>query len=100
MATKKRKTAKAKYTSIRGSKKVPLKGARVVAAAPADERVEVTIRLRPRTKLPSAAAMLKATDGPIQQLTHKQYDALYGADPKDVTQTKNLPKSTICRWCE
>ena len=81
-----------KMAPIRGSEKRPLRGARVVAPAPADERLEVTIRLRPKNALPSAQDMLKLSGAPIQPLTHGQYEQRYGADPKDIALIRKFAK--------
>jgi kumamolisin len=81
-----------KMAQILGSEQRPLRGARVVAAAPADERFEVTVRLRPKTALPAAQDMLKLSGIPVQPLTHKQYEQRYGADPKDLGLIRNFAK--------
>jgi hypothetical protein len=57
-----------KLVAVRGSKKVPLEGARVIAPAPADERLEVTMRLRPMHKLPNADEMFQPPAGPRRYL--------------------------------
>jgi kumamolisin len=77
---------------ILGSDKQPLRGARVVAAAPADERFEVTVRLRPKTALPIAQDMLKLSGAPLRPLTHEQYEQSYGADPKDLALLRKFAK--------
>ncbi len=73
-----------KMVSITGSEKQPLKDARVVAPAPSDERLEVTVRVRPRIALPQPQEMLKFSGAPLEQLTHEQYEERYGADAKDL----------------
>ena len=50
-----------KMVLIRGSRKQPLPGATEIAPAPRDERLEVTVRLRPKTPLPKASDMLTAS---------------------------------------
>src|SRR5712691_2718276 len=73
-----------KMVSITGSEKQPLNEARVVAPAPSDERLEVTVRVRPRSALPQPQEMLKFSGAPLEQLTHEQYEERYGADAKDL----------------
>jgi kumamolisin len=73
-----------KMVSIPGSQKQPVRDARIVAPAPSDERLEVTVRVRPKNPLPKAEDMLKLSAAPLEQLTHEQYDERYGADPKDL----------------
>jgi kumamolisin len=79
-----------KMVSIPGSKKKPLREAKVIAAAPSDERVEVTVRVRPKNALPKAQDMLTASGGPLPQLTHKQYEERYGADAKDLASVRKF----------
>jgi kumamolisin len=84
--------ASKKLVSIPGSRKQPLKNAKVVAPAPSDERLEVTVRVRPRNPLPKAQDMLKLSGAPLQQLTHAQYEARYGADAKDIALVRKFAK--------
>jgi kumamolisin len=73
-----------KMIAIPGSEKRVFRNAHVVAPAPSDERLEVTVRVRPKTELPSAQDMLKLSSAPLKPLTHAQYEKQYGADPKDL----------------
>jgi kumamolisin len=81
--------ASAKMVSIPGSKKEPYQGATVVGPAPADERLEVTVRLRPKNPLPD---MLSAV-GPVQTVTHEQYEKLYGASASDIAEVNKFAKA-------
>jgi kumamolisin len=85
--------AKKQMVAIPGSEKRPLAHARAVARSPADERLEVTLRLRPRTPLPDAASMLQPSRQPQRTLTRQAYNARYGADPKDVTRIRRFAKT-------
>jgi kumamolisin len=76
---------------LRGSERKPLEGARVVAPAPASERLQVTVRIRPKTPLPGAAAW-EAGSGLQQPISHEQYEAAYGADPKDLTAVEEFAR--------
>lgn len=86
-------TQKVRMAQIPGSKKVPLQGARVVSAVPLTERFEVTIRLRQRKTPPKTMTKIKASTAKKKLLTHAEYDALYGADPKDIQKVIRFAKS-------
>ena len=77
---------------IPGSQKKPLKNAKVIAPAPADERLEVTVRLHPRNPLPKAQDLLRLSEVPLQQLTHAQYEERYGAGDKDIALVRKFAK--------
>ncbi len=80
-----------KTVAVRGSKKNPLPGARVIAPAAPDERVEVTIRIRPRHPLPPKADLLAPLARP-PILDHAAFEKRYGADPKDVAKVRKFAK--------
>src|SRR5271169_3468049 len=82
--------ASKKMVSIPGSRKQPLKNATVVAPAPSDERLEVTVRVRRRNPLPKAEDMLELSGAPLQQMTHDQYEESYGADAKDIALVRKF----------
>ncbi len=76
-----------KMVPIQDSKKVPFRDATVLGPAPADERLEVTVRLRPRTPLPTAQSMLQPSYVP-QQYSHEELEAKHGADPADIEKVR------------
>jgi kumamolisin len=84
--------ATTKLVSIPGSNKKPFRDAKVIAAAPSDERLEVTVRIRPRNPLPDPQDMLKLSAEPMRQLTHEQYEKSYGASAKDIALVKKFAK--------
>ena len=84
--------ASKKMVAIPGSQRQPYRNARVVALAPSDERLEVTIRVRPKNSLPKAQDMLKLSTDPLSQLTHEQYEERYGADAKDLALVGKFAK--------
>jgi kumamolisin len=86
--------ASKKMVSIPGSEKQPLKDAHVVGPAPSDERLEVTVRIRPKNALPEAQDLLKLSGTPLGQLTHEQYEERYGADPKDLALVRKFAKES------
>jgi kumamolisin len=82
--------ASKKTVPLTGSEKRPLPDARVIAPAPPDERLEVTVRLRPKTPLPDPASLLQPSKDPAPILTRQEYNARYGADPKDVARVRRF----------
>jgi kumamolisin len=82
--------AKTKMVPIPGSQKIPLPNAESQGPAPADERLEVTVRLRPRTALPKASDMLQPFKAPAQMLSHDEYEERYGAAPQDMAQVRKF----------
>jgi len=81
-----------KMVSIPGSQKQPYRNARVVAPAPSDERLEVTLRIRPKNALPKPQDMLKLSGTPLKQLTHEQYEQQHGAYAKDFVLLRKFAK--------
>ena len=89
-----------KMVAIPGSKKVPFRDATPIGPAPADERLEVTLRLRAKNALPKAQDLLKPSGTPLQQLTHAEFDDRYGADPADIELVRKFAednKLTVVR---
>ena len=78
-----------KKVPIKGSQKVPLPNATVLAPAPPDERLEVTVRVRPRNPLPTASSMLKP-NAQVSAITHEEYEKNYAADAKDLAAVKKF----------
>ncbi len=75
---------------IKGSKKTPYKGAKAIGPAPADERLEVTVRLRAKNALPAAEEMLKASNTPVAQMTHEEFEQKHGADAADIARVRQF----------
>src|SRR5215831_15984108 len=84
---------KTKGTAIPGSTKAPLPGATAIAAAPPDERLEVTVRLRPKTPLPTMRDMLALSSTPIPILTHDEYEKKYGSPEADFALVRKFAKA-------
>jgi len=92
--------AKKGMVAIPGSKKVPFRNAQAIGPAPADERLEVTLRLRARSALPKAQDLLKPSSVPLQQLTHAEFEDRHGADPADIERIRKFAedhKLTVVR---
>ena len=82
---------------IRGSERQPLYGAQAVGAVPADERFEVTVRVRRKTPLPSTTAAGFQTDqkpGQRRYLDRNEYVAAHGADPADLAKVEAFSQDT------
>ncbi len=83
---------------VLGSERSPLPGSRSVGPADPNERLEVTLRLRSRsgTKLQSLVDhIIKAAPGSRggpRRLTHKQFEAVHGAEPADVKKVEAFAK--------
>jgi kumamolisin len=74
-----------KHVPIEGSEREPVDGAHRVGPAPPDERVEVTVVVRPRATEPDALELLSAqSPGERRHLTRGAYERAIGADPADV----------------
>jgi kumamolisin len=86
------KNSKKKLVPIAGSKKTPYRNAQVIASAPSDERLEVSVRIRPKNSLPTAEDMLQPSNGPLQQLTHDEYEKSYGAASQDLGLVSKFAK--------
>ena len=78
--------AKPNYASIPGSEKQVISGAVAQGPIAPETRIEVTVRVKPRQPLPTAAEIDAAALRRDAPLTHDEFDNLYGADPADVTR--------------
>jgi kumamolisin len=78
----------ANLVPLSGSERHAVPGARVVSAAPPDERLEVTVRLRRRQPLPSPMALGAQKTAKRKYLTHAELEARHGADPQDVARVE------------
>lgn len=77
---------------LSGSDRTPLAGARAVGAIAADERFEVTVRVRRRAPLTGDAASrgFHADIAPTRRryLSHDEYATTHGADPADIANVE------------
>jgi len=89
--------AVSKHVTVPGSEKKALPHAKVVGKVDADERIEITVVLRPRvsgeSRAPQAvaeAAMAEATKAPDQRqyISREAFAAERGADPDDVAKVE------------
>jgi len=82
--------------TLAGSERLALPGARAVAAVAADERIEVTVRLRPKTPLRSLDTGGVDSDthpGQRKYMTREEHAAAYGADPRDIDKVGEFAKA-------
>ena len=83
--------------TIPGSEREALDGARAVGPARADERIEVTLRLRAKTPLTHALGASGTGDdthpGQRKYLTREQFAASHGADAADLTAVAAFAKA-------
>jgi kumamolisin len=73
--------------AVRGSERTPLPHAQQVHAPLPDERLEVTVHLRPKAPLPAPPTSSALADVPLAQRTYLSREELaqhYGADPQDI----------------
>ena len=81
---------------VPGSERAAVAGARVVGPANPQERIDVTLRLRPRTSLQSMAQNAVQADVlPAQRtyLSREQYAGSHGADPADIAKVRTFAQA-------
>jgi kumamolisin len=84
--------ASERYVALPGSGREPMSGATKTGSCNPNEQVQVTVVLRRRPsseKLPSPAEL--AARG--ERLTRKEYEARYGADPKDIKRVEKFAQA-------
>src|SRR2546422_310742 len=89
MKTKQRNTR----VVIQGSHKTPLKGAKLTGKLDPNERLEVTVRVRPRAALAASTEFAALTGSPPAQrrpLSREEFAARFGADPADVERIEQF----------
>ena len=75
--------------AVPGSERTPLPHAQQLHAPLPHERLEVTVRLRPKAPLPTQPEASALADVLPQQRTYlsrEELDQHYGADPQDIKQ--------------
>ena len=85
-----------KNVQLAGSHRAAVAGSRLVGPSHADERVEVTVRLRPRAALTSkvkADAMGGRSPKGRSYMTHEQLTAAHGATPEDIAKVTAFAKA-------
>ena len=85
--------AKPNYASIPGSEKQVVPGATAQGPIAAHTRIEVTVRVKPRQPLPSAAELDAAALRRDAPLSHDEYENQYGADPADIARVEAFARA-------
>jgi kumamolisin len=78
--------------SIPGSERQAVRGAKRLAPARADERLEVTVRLRRLNPLPATAVDGHELPASRSYLTHDQLESKHGADPADIAKVETFAR--------
>lgn len=83
---------KSRRVRVPGSDRKPVVGAQVVGPAASEERLEVTVRVRPRVTLPSLERL--GTRLPLERrhLTREEHEARHGADRRDLKQVERFAR--------
>ena len=82
-----------KRVSIPGSERAALPGARAVGAPHPEERVEVTVLVRPRSAATGLPSIEELGATPLQArkyMSREEFDAAHGADPNDIEKVKEF----------
>jgi len=83
--------------TLPGSERQPLEGARAIGPARPDERIEVTLRLRPRTPIAQAFAANGAGNdthpGQRRYLSREEFAASHGTDATDLSAVAAFAKA-------
>ena len=80
------------YVAVPGSEREPMPGASKSGPCDSNEPVQVTVVLRPRP-LGKKMKPLNELVASGERLTRTQYEARYGADPKDVQQVRAFARA-------
>src|SRR5438128_1545497 len=73
---------------VPGSEKAPLRNAQVIGGVPAENRIEVTVRVRRRQELPSLQTHASQLPQQRRYMSRAEYEANYGADPADLQRVE------------
>lgn len=82
-----------KRISVSGSERKPLPGAKEVGTPSPDERIEVSVLLRPKRSykaIQSSNALKPVQPKDRQYLSREEFEKAYGADPKDVQKVETF----------
>ena len=82
-------STKAKHVPLPGSHRNAVQGSSVIGPVHPHERIEVTVRIRPRAAIPRATRQSATAAGPTgdrRYLTREQLAADHGASPEDIAK--------------
>jgi kumamolisin len=80
------------FVPIPGSERQPLRGAKRIGPANANEQLEVTVRLRRKTPLPAMDLRPRQSPAPRIPLAHADLESAYGADPAEVSKVEDYAR--------
>src|SRR5712692_16070 len=83
---------KSNLISVPGSHKELLPGASLIGPAASDERLEVTVRIRPQQPLTPDQVISTQSPGQRRHLTRDEYESKHGASAKDLEQVAYFAK--------
>ena len=82
-------TSQSQTVPVSGSHRTAVPGSRVIGPAHPDQRIEVTLRLRPRGPIPQNVkleATAPRTPSQRRYLTREQHASDHGASPEDIAK--------------
>jgi subtilase family serine protease len=85
-----------KRFTVPGSERAAVRGAKSAGEVRPDERIEVTVRVRPKTTLQSLAVGAVQDDAPPAQrkyLSREEYARDHGADPQDMAKVRDFAQA-------
>jgi kumamolisin len=83
-------TAPQNRVELPHSARTPIPGAHPIGPADPHERIEVTVRLRPRQARPSIEALASTPVRERRYLTHAEFEAQHGTDPEDIRKVEEF----------
>ncbi len=84
---------KPNYAALPGSEKQVVPGATVQGPIAPNSRIEVSVRVKPRHPLPTAAEIDAAALRRQAPLSHDDFDKQYGADPADIAKVEAFARA-------
>jgi kumamolisin len=85
-------SATSRYTSIPGSERHPVRGARLIHNSHPDQVIEVSVRLRRKSEAERPELASRLHRGEFQRMSKADFEAAHGADPADVEQIRKFAR--------
>ena len=83
-------TSARKSHVILGSERQPVRGARLIQNAHPDQTIEVSVRLRPKSKAKHGELRSALEKPGFKQMSRADFENTYGADPADLNQIRKF----------
>ena len=83
-------TSTRKFTILSGSERQPVRGARLIHNSHADQTIEVSIRLRPKSEAKHKELRSALEKPGFKHMSRVEFENAYGADPADLNQIKKF----------